>query len=150
MQRVERRVVVTGIGLVTPIGIGTETAWQACIAGKSGIGPITHFDAKEYPTRIAGEVTGFDPALFMDKKEARRNDLFIQYGLAGAQMALQDAGLPLDQQLGERCGVVIGSGMGGLTTLEDTHKTLVERGLRKVSPFFIPSIIVNLVGGQVS
>jgi 3-oxoacyl-[acyl-carrier-protein] synthase II len=150
MQRVERRVVVTGIGLVTPIGIGTEAAWQACIAGKSGIGPITHFDAKEYPTRIAGEVTGFDPALFMDKKEVRRNDLFIQYGLAGAQMALQDAGVPLDQPLGERCGVVIGSGMGGLTTLEDTHKTLVERGHRRVSPFFIPSIIVNLVGGQVS
>jgi 3-oxoacyl-[acyl-carrier-protein] synthase II len=150
MQRVERRVVVTGLGLVTPIGIGTEASWQACISGKSGIGSITRFDAKELPTRIAGEVKGFEPELYMDKKEARRNDLFIQYGLAGAQMALQDSGLPLDKPLGERCGVVIGSGMGGLTTLEDTHATLRERGHRKVSPFFIPSIIVNLVGGQVS
>jgi 3-oxoacyl-[acyl-carrier-protein] synthase II len=150
MQRVERRVVVTGLGLVTPIGIGTEASWQACVSGKSGIGSITRFDAKELPTRIAGEVKGFEPELYMDKKEARRNDLFIQYGLAGAQMALQDSGLPLDKPLGERCGVVIGSGMGGLTTLEDTHAILRDRGHRKVSPFFIPSIIVNLVGGQVS
>jgi 3-oxoacyl-[acyl-carrier-protein] synthase II len=150
MQRVERRVVVTGLGLVTPIGIGTEASWQACVSGKSGIGPITRFDAKEFPTRIAGEVKGFEAEPYMDKKEARRNDLFIQYGLAGAQMALQDSGLPLDKPLGERCGVVIGSGMGGLTTLEDTHAILRDRGHRKVSPFFIPSIIVNLVGGQVS
>ena len=150
MQRTERRVVVTGIGLVTPIGIGTDATWQACIAGRSGIGPITHFDATDFPTRIAGEVKGFDASLFMDKKEARRNDRFIQYGLAGAQMAIADAGLPSDSPLGDRCGVVIGSGMGGLTTLEETHVTLRERGHRKVSPFFIPSIIVNLVGGQVS
>ncbi|GAC1542512.1 MAG: beta-ketoacyl-ACP synthase II [Myxococcales bacterium] len=150
MQRVERRVVVTGIGLVTPIGIGTEAAWQACIAGKSGIGPITRFDAKDLPTRIAAEVKDFRAEQFMDKKEVRRNDLFIQFGLAGTQMAIVDAGLPLDKPLGERCGVVIGSGMGGLTTLEETHKILNERGHRKVSPFFIPSIIVNLVGGQVS
>ena len=150
MQKVERRVVVTGLGLVTPLGIGNEVSWQAAIAGKSGIGPITRFDASQLPCRIAGEVKGFDPAVFMDKKEARRNDLFIQFGLAGAQLALQDAGLPLDQPLGERCGVIVGSGMGGLATLESTHLIAVEKGHRRVSPFFIPSMIVNLVGGQIS
>ena len=150
MQRVERRVVVTGLGLVTPLGIGNEATWQAAIAGKSGIGPITRFDASQLPCRIAGEVKDFDPALFMDKKEARRNDLFIQFGLAAAQLALQDAGLPLDKPLGERCGVIVGSGMGGLATLEATHLIAVEKGHRRVTPFFIPSIIVNLVGGQIS
>src|SRR3954463_8832986 len=150
MQRVERRAVVTGLGLVTPIGIGVEEVWKAALAGKSGIGPITHFDAKELPTRIAGEVKNFDPALYMDRKEARRNDIFIQYALAGAQLALQDAGLPIDKPLGERCGVIVGSGMGGLTTLEETHLTAVNKGFKRVSPFFIPSIIVNLASGQIS
>ena len=150
MQRVERRVVVTGIGLVTPLGIGTEATWQAAIAGKSGVGPITRFDASQLPSRIAGEVKGFDPAKYMDRKEARRNDLFIQFGLGAAHLALEDAKLPLDKPLGERCGVIVGSGMGGLSTLEETHITAVERGHRKVNPFFIPSIIVNLVGGQIS
>src|SRR5947209_10894892 len=102
MQRVERRVVVTGIGLVTPLGIGTKQTWEAAIAGKSGVGPITRFDAKDLPCRFAGEVKGFDPAAFMDKKEARRNDLFIQFGLAATQFALQDAGLPTDRWHGER------------------------------------------------
>src|SRR5205085_727142 len=150
MQRVERRVVVTGLGLVTPLGIGTEATWQAALAGRSGVGPITRFDAKDLPCRIAGEVKGFDPAQFMDRKEARRNDLFIQFGLAATKLALEDAGLPLDKPLGERCGVIVGSGMGGLSTLEETHLTAVNRGHRKVNPFFIPSIIVNLVGGQIS
>src|ERR671935_331382 len=150
MQRVERRVVITGIGLVTPLGIGTKQSWEAAIAGKSGVGPITRFDAKELPSRIAGEVKGFDASQFMDKKEARRNDLFIQFGLAATDLALKDAGLPTDKPLGERTGVIVGSGMGGLATLEETHITAVERGHRKVNPFFIPSIIVNLVGGQVS
>ena len=150
MQRIERRVVVTGIGLVTPLGIGTEASWQACIAGKSGVGPITRFDAKDLPCRIAAEVRGFDAALYMDRKEARRNDLFIQYGLAAAHLALLDASLPVDQPLGDRVGVVVGSGMGGLATLEDTHLTAVNRGHRKVNPFFIPSIIVNLAAGQIS
>src|SRR5438445_4415842 len=150
MQRVERRVVVTGIGLVTPLAIGTKESWQAAIAGKSGVGPITRFDAKDLPSRIAGEVKNFDPAAFMDKKEARRNDLFIQFGLAATQLALVDAGLPTDSPLGERVGVIVGSGMGGLATLEDTHLTAVNKGHRRVSPFFIPSIIVNLVGGQIS
>src|SRR6266850_5397780 len=150
MQRVERRVVVTGIGLVTPLGIGTKESWEAAIAGKSGVGPITRFDVKDLPSRIAGEVKGFDPAKFMDKKEARRNDLFIQFGLAATELALKDAGLPTDKPLGERVGVIVGSGMGGLATLEETHLTAVQKGHRRVSPFFIPSIIVNLVGGQIS
>jgi 3-oxoacyl-[acyl-carrier-protein] synthase II len=142
--------VVTGIGLVTPLGIGTEATWQAAIAGKSGIGPITRFDASQLPCHIAGEIKGFDAAQFMDKKEARRNDLFIQFGLAGAKLALEDSGLPMDKPLGERTGVIVGSGMGGLATLEETHITAVEKGHRRVNPFFIPSIIVNLVGGQIS
>ena len=150
MQRVERRVVVTGLGLVTPLGVGTQKTWEAAIAGKSGVGPITRFDAKDLPSRIAGEVKDFDPAQFMDKKEARRNDLFIQFGLAATELALRDAGLPTDQPLGERAGVIVGSGMGGLSTLEQTHLTAVEKGHRRVSPFFIPSIIVNLAGGQIS
>src|SRR5882762_6213163 len=116
MPRVERRVVVTGIGLVTPLGIGNQQTWEAAIAGKSGVGPITRFDAKDLPCRIAGEVKGFDPSQFMDRKEARRNDLFIQFALAGAQLALADAGIPTDKPLGERTGVVVGSGMGGLAT----------------------------------
>jgi 3-oxoacyl-[acyl-carrier-protein] synthase II len=150
MQRVERRVVVTGLGLVTPIGIGVDEVWKAALAGKSGVSTITRFDAKELPSRIAGEVKNFDPGLYMDRKEARRNDLFIQFALAGAQLALQDAGLPIDQPLGERCGVIVGSGMGGLTTLEETHLTAVNKGFKRVSPFFIPSIIVNLASGQIS
>src|ERR1700682_6857071 len=135
MQRVERRVVVTGLALVTPLGIGTKATWEAAIAGRSGVGPSTRFDAKDLPSRIAGEVKGFDPDLYMDRKEARRNDLFIQFGLAAAQIALEDAGLPLDKPLGERCGVIVGSGRGGLATAEDTHLTAVNKGHRRVNPF---------------
>src|SRR3954462_13405388 len=150
MQRVERRVVVTGIGLVTPLGIGNESNWQSVLAGKSGIGVITRFDAKDLPCRFAGEVKGFDATAFMDKKEARRNDLFIQFGLAACHLAIVDAGLPTDSPLGERVGVIVGSGMGGLATLEDTHLTAVNKGHRRVSPFFIPAITVNLASGQIS
>src|SRR5258706_8683896 len=117
MQRVRRRVVVPGIGRFTPLCVGNQATWEAAIAGKSGVGPIPRFDASQLPCRIAGEVKGFDPSRFMDKKEARRNDLFIQFGLAAAQLALQDSGLPLDKPLGDRCGVIVGSGMGGLSTL---------------------------------
>jgi 3-oxoacyl-[acyl-carrier-protein] synthase II len=150
VQRVERRVVITGIGLVTPLGVGTQASWEAALAGKSGVGPITRFDAKDLPCRIAGEVKGFDPLKWMDKKEERRNDLFIQYGLAAAHLALEDSKLPIDKPLGERAGVIVGSGMGGLSTLEDTHLTAVNKGHRRVNPFFIPSIIVNLAAGQIS
>jgi len=150
MERAVRRVVVTGLGLVTPLAVGTEASWQAAIHGKSGVGLLTRFDTKDLPSRIGAEVKGFEAEKFLDKKEVRRNDLFIQYALAGAQLALQDAGLPVDQPLGETCGVIVGSGMGGLGTLEETHTTLETRGHRKVSPFFIPSIIVNLAAGQIS
>src|SRR5437870_12736595 len=144
MPRVKRRVVITGIGLVTTLGIGTKESWEAAIAGKSGVGPITRFDAKDLPSRIAAEVKHFDPGKFMDKKEARRNDLFIQFGLAATELALKDAGLPTDKPLGERTGVIVGSGMGGLGTLEETHLTAVEKGHRRVSPLFIAAIIVDL------
>jgi 3-oxoacyl-[acyl-carrier-protein] synthase II len=145
-----RRVVVTGLGLVCPVGIGVEESWQALVAGKSGIGPITHYDASTYPTRIAGEVKGFEPEKFMDRKEARRNDRFIQFALAAADMAVKDSGLDFAKEDPERIGVIVGSGMGGLATIEDTHKTLMERGVRKVSPFFIPAIIINLAPGQIA
>jgi 3-oxoacyl-[acyl-carrier-protein] synthase II len=145
-----RRVVVTGMGLVCPVGIGVEESWQALVAGKSGIAPITHYDASTYPTRIAGEVKGFDPERFMDRKEARRNDRFIQFALAAADMAVKDSGIDFAKEDLERVGVIVGSGMGGLATIEDTHKTLMERGVRKVSPFFIPAIIINLAPGQIA
>ena len=145
-----RRVVVTGLGLVCPVGVGVEESWQALIAGKSGIGPISHYDASTFPTRIAGEVRGFEPEKFMDRKEVRRNDRFIQFALAAADMAVKDSGLEVDKEDPHRIGAIVGSGMGGLETIEDTHKTLMERGVRKVSPFFIPAIIINLAPGQIA
>ncbi|HET8725573.1 MAG TPA: beta-ketoacyl-ACP synthase II [Anaeromyxobacteraceae bacterium] len=147
-----RRVVVTGMGLVSPVGIGVEESWKAVVEGRSGIAPITHFDATAmaFPTRIAGEVKAFDPGNFMDRKEARRNDRFIQFAMAAADMAAKDAGIDFEKERPERCGAIVGSGMGGLNHLEDTHKTLLERGVRKVSPFFIPSMIINLAPGQIA
>ena len=145
-----RRVVVTGMGVVCPVGIGVEETWQALVEGKSGIGPITHYDASTYPTRIAGEVKGFEAEKYMDRKEVRRNDRFIQFALAAADMAVQDSGIDFAKEEPERVGVIVGSGMGGLETIEDTHKTLMERGVRKVSPFFIPAIIINLAPGQIA
>ncbi len=145
-----RRVVVTGLGLVCPVGVGVEESWQALVAGKSGIGPITQYDASTYPTKIAGEVRGFEPEKFMDRKEVRRNDRFIQFALAAADMAVADSGIDFAKEDPERVGVIVGSGMGGLATIEDTHKTLMERGVRKVSPFFIPAIIINLAPGQIA
>jgi len=145
-----RRVVVTGLGMITPVGVGVEESWQALVAGRSGIGPITHFDASTFPTRIAGEVKGFDPEKYMEKKEARRNDRFIQFALAASQMAMDDAGLDMSKEDPERCGAIVGSGMGGLATIEDTYKTFLERGVRKISPFFIPSLIINLAPGQMA
>jgi len=145
-----RRVVVTGLGLVCPVGVGVEESWQALVAGKSGVGPITHYDASTYPTKIAGEVRGFEPEKFMDRKEVRRNDRFIQFALAAADMAVADSGIDFAKEDPERVGVIVGSGMGGLATIEDTHQTLMERGVRKVSPFFIPAIIINLAPGQIA
>jgi 3-oxoacyl-[acyl-carrier-protein] synthase II len=145
-----RRVVVTGVGLVTPLGVGTRVTWEGLLAGRSGIGPITRFDASEYNSRIAGEVKGFDPAQYLDKKDIKKTDFFIQYALAAAQFALEDARLtPAEHDL-DRFGVMIGSGIGGLPLIEAMHDILRERGPSRVSPFFIPGLIANMAAGQVS
>jgi len=145
-----RRVVVTGIGLVSSLGIGTEANWVALCAGRSGIGTITKFDAAQFATRIAGEVKGFDPLKFVTKKDVKKMDVFIQYAIAAAQFAVDDAKLAITAELGPRVGVFIASGIGGFTTIEREHKALLEGGPRKISPFFIPSAIINLAAGQVS
>ncbi len=145
-----RRVVVTGVGLITPVGIGAEASWQGLVAGKSGIGPITLFDASTFPTRIAGEVKNFEPGDFMDKKEARRNDRFIQFAMAAAEMAMKDSGLDMSKEDPEQVGCIVGAGIGGLGTIEETFRTYLEKGVRKIGPFFIPSLIINLAPGQIS
>ena len=145
-----RRVVVTGLGALTPLGNTVEEYWSALKEGRSGVGPITRFDATGYPTRIAAEVRGFDPLKYVDKKEARRLDPYLQYAMACAVMAVEDAGLDTGKVDGDRFGVVIGSGIGGITTLLETHKTLLEKGPDRVSPFFIPMMIVNMASGLVS
>lgn len=146
----ERRVVITGIGLLSPLGIGTRDNWDALLAGKSGIGPITRFDAGGYPARIAGEIKGFDPALYSPPKEVKKSDIFIHYALAATKFAVEDAGLTIDASNAERVGVYIGSGIGGLPSIERQHAELLEKGPRRISPFFIPGLIVNLASGQVS
>ena len=145
-----RRVVVTGIGLVSPLGIGTESNWAALTAGTSGIGPITHFDATQFAARIAGEVRGFDPLQFVDKKDVKKMDIFIQYAIAASQFAMDDAQLTITPELAPNAGVYIASGIGGFTTIEREHIALLQGGPRKISPFFIPSAIINLAAGQVS
>ncbi|HEY3174412.1 MAG TPA: beta-ketoacyl-ACP synthase II [Candidatus Polarisedimenticolia bacterium] len=146
----ERRVVITGIGLVSPVGIGTRENWEALLAGRSGIGPITRFDTTNYPARIAGEVRGFDPAAYSPLKEVKKSDLFIHYALAATHFAIEDAGLKIDAGNAERVGVYIGSGIGGLPSIERQHAELLARGPRRISPFFIVGLIVNLASGQVS
>ncbi|HKI04793.1 MAG TPA: beta-ketoacyl-ACP synthase II [Thermoanaerobaculia bacterium] len=150
MKKETRRVVVTGVGLVSPLGVGTAENWDALLAGRSGIGPITRFDAAEYPSRIAGEVKGFNPLDYLDKKEVKKSDTFIHYALAATRFALEDSGLRIDDGNAERVGVVIGSGIGGLPLIESMHQTLLEKGPGRVSPFFIPGLIVNMAAGQVS
>jgi 3-oxoacyl-[acyl-carrier-protein] synthase II len=145
-----RRVVVTGIGLVSSLGIGTDANWAALTAGRSGIGPITKFDAAQFATRIAGEVRGFDPLQFIDKKDVKKMDVFIQYAIAASQFAMSDSTLQITPDIADRVGVFIASGIGGFTTIEREHKALLEGGPRKISPFFIPSAIINLAAGQVS
>jgi len=148
-----RRVAVTGLGLVTPVGIGTEETWKALLGGVSGIAPITRFDASEFTTRFAGEVKGFEPTRWISAREARSSmsDLFIQFAMAAGTMAMDDAGLVLDGELGERTGCFIGSGMGGVATLEATHLALQAKGPRHgISPFFVTQIIINLAAGQLS
>jgi 3-oxoacyl-[acyl-carrier-protein] synthase II len=146
-----RRVVVTGVGLISSVGIGTEVTWAALLAGQSGIGLISHFDASEFSSRIAGEVRGFDPLQFLEKKDVKKMDVFIQYAMAASQFAVDDARLDVaGRGIGDRVGVYIGSGIGGFATIEREHKQLLGGGPRRVSPFFIPASIINLAAGQVS
>lgn len=145
-----RRVVVTGLGLITPLGIGVEDSWSAMLAGRSGIGPITLFDASAFPTQIAGEVDGFVPESYIAPKEVKKMDRFIQFGITAADMALKNSGLKIDASNAERVGVAIGSGMGGLPIIERCHSILLDRGPRRITPFFIPSVLINLTSGQVS
>jgi 3-oxoacyl-[acyl-carrier-protein] synthase II len=145
-----RRVVVTGLGIVCPVGIGVDESWRGIVAGKSGIGPITQFDASSFPTRIAGEVKGFEPERYMEKKEIRRNDRFIQLAMAAGEMAMKDSGLDMSREDPERIGAIVGAGLGGLDTLEGTHKLFLEKGVKRIGPFFIPSLIVNLAPGQLA
>ncbi|MGE5361757.1 MAG: beta-ketoacyl-ACP synthase II [Bacteroidales bacterium] len=145
-----RRVVVTGIGLVSSLGIGTEENWQALLAGKSGIARITRFDPTAFASQIAGEVKGFDPLKFVEKKEVKKIDVFIQYAIAASQFAVDDAGLKVTPETGDRVGVFIASGIGGFSTIEREHETLLRDGPKRISPFFIPSAIINLAAGQVS
>ena len=135
---------------MSPLGVGTAENWSALLAGKSGIGPITRFDTTEYPSRIAGEVKGFNPLDYGEKKEVKKSDTFIHFALAAARFALEDSGLRIDEENADRVGVVIGSGIGGLPLIEATHKILLEKGPSRVSPFFIPGQIVNMAAGQVS
>jgi 3-oxoacyl-[acyl-carrier-protein] synthase II len=145
-----RRVVVTGIGLVSSLGIGTEANWAGIKAGQSGIDTITKFDTTQFATRIAGEVKHFDPLAYIEKKDVKKMDIFIQYAIAASQFAMDDSGLTITPELSRRVGVFIASGIGGFTTIEREHKALLEGGPRKISPFFIPSAIINLAAGQVS
>ena len=145
-----RRVVVTGIGLVSALGIGTKETWAGLLAGQSGVTRITRFDVSGYATQIAAEVKGFDPLAFIEKKEIKKMDLFIQYAIAAAQFAMDDSGLQITDANAPNIGVYIGSGIGGFITIEREHEALLNGGPRKVSPFFIPSAIINLASGQVS
>ncbi len=146
----KRRVVVTGLGLITPLGSGVEKTWNALCAGKSGIRRITKFDPSGHACQIAGEVTDFDPADYIEKKEIKKMDTFIHYAVAASQMAVDDAGFKVTPENADRVGVYIGSGIGGLPAIEAFHKVLLEKGPDRVSPFFIPMVIINLASGQVS
>ncbi|QKT04843.1 beta-ketoacyl-ACP synthase II [Ectothiorhodospiraceae bacterium 2226] len=146
----KRRVVVTGMGVVSPVGTGLDAAWQNIVNGRSGIAPITHFDTSTFSTRIGGTVKDFDVTRYLQAKEARKMDTFIHYGIAAADEAMQDAGLTIDGALAERAGAVIGSGIGGLPGIEAGHKSYLDGGPRKISPFFVPANIINMVSGHVS
>lgn len=141
---------VTGVGLVSPLGIGTDTNWKALLEGRSGIGPITHFDASQHSARIAGEVKEFDPLRFVEKKDVKKMDVFIQFAIAASQFAVDDAKLVITPDNADRVGVFIASGIGGFATIEREHSELLSGGPRRISPFFIPASIINLAAGQVS
>ena len=146
----KRRVVITGVGMITPLGIGVEQSWNGLLAGRSGIGKITQFDAANFPTRIAGEVAGFNPEDYIEPKEIKKMDRFIHFALAAAQMAMNDSGLKITDENAERAGVIVGSGIGGLRSIEHYHSVLLEKGPRRITPFFIPMLVVNLASGQIS
>jgi 3-oxoacyl-[acyl-carrier-protein] synthase II len=146
----QRRVVVTGIGAVTPLGLTLQETWAAALAGTSGIAKITRFPTEGYDVSIAGEVKGFNPDLYIPKKEQKKMDFFIQYSMACAKMAIEDAKLEITPELGEKTGVIIGVGIGGLPSIEEQHSRLLEKGPGRISPFFIPMVITNLAAGQVS
>ena len=147
----KRRVVVTGVGMVSPLGLSTDATWSGLLEGRSGAGPITLFDASEYPVRLAAEVKAFDPLVWVEKKEVKKMDRFIQFAIGAADIALKDSGLKVGTDVeAERVGAYIGSGIGGFATIEQEHKKLLERGPSRISPFFIPASIVNLAAGWVS
>lgn len=145
-----RRVVVTGMGVVSPIGIGVEENWSSLTQGKSGVGTITRFDTTNFPTTIAAEVKNFDPNSYMNPKIVKQMDVFIQYAVAATKMALESSGFVINDSNAERVGVLVGAGLGGLPSIEETHKKVLERGPGRISPFFIPRLIANLAPGQIS
>ncbi len=146
----KRRVVITGVGMITPVGLDTEASWEGLINGKSGIGPITQFDDKTIPTRIAGEIHGFEPEKYIEPKEIKKMDRFIHLAIAASQMAMDMSGLKITPENAERVGVMVSAGIGGLPAIEKYHKIYLERGFRKITPFFIPMLIINEVAGNIS
>ncbi len=146
----KRRVVVTGVGLVTPLGVGVENVWQRILRGESGVGPITRFDVSQHETKFAAEVREFKPEDYISPKEIKRMDLFIQYALTAAKIAMEDSGLDMGKEDAERVGVIVGTGLGGLPTLEKYHSILLERGPGRISPFFIPMLIANEAPGHIA
>lgn len=146
----KRRVAVTGVGMVSPVGLDTRETWEALLQGRSGVGYVTRFDTSKFPTKIAAEVKGFDPLLYLSVKDVRKMDLFIQYAISASDYAVGASGLEITPENGERVGVFIGSGIGGFGIIEREHNNFLARGPRRISPFFIPSTIVNLAAGQVS
>lgn len=150
MEGMKRRVVVTGLGLITPLGTGIQKTWEGICKGASGIDRITTFDTSEFPVQIAGEVKDFNPEDFIERKEIKKMDVFIQYALSAGSMAIEDAGLKIIEENADRVGVIVGAGIGGIHTIERYHSVLLENGQRRISPFFIPMLITNLAAGQIS
>src|SRR5262245_53512380 len=146
----KRRVVITGVGLVTALGTGTEKTWEGLLAGQSGVGPVTRFDTTQFSTKIAAEIKDFDPLRWCEKKDLKKMDNFIHYAVAAADFAMEQSGLKIAPEFAERVGVFIGSGIGGFSEIEREHTALLEGGPRKTSPFFLPSSIIHLAAGQVS
>ncbi|NCO67760.1 MAG: beta-ketoacyl-[acyl-carrier-protein] synthase II [Nitrospirae bacterium CG_4_10_14_0_8_um_filter_41_23] len=146
----KKRVVVTGLGMITPLGIGVEDSWNSLIAGRPGIRRITHFDSSNFPTQIAGEVEGFNPEDYIEPKDIKKMDRFIHFAIAAAKMAINDSGLKITDSNAEKVGVVVGSGIGGLHAIEHYHSVFLEKGPRRISPFFIPMLVINLASGQIS